>query len=731
VPCRSFVPVCCFQRLIIQRATRGAVTVGGQLVGSINKGLVVLVGLSRTDHEADLDVMARKLLNLRLFDSEGSTVGQTAVAAAPIATASGASGSVSATPAVAASASDADGSAAAANHESEAWSRNVMQAKGGVLLVSQFTLYGIPKGNKPDFHLALNNEPALGLFNQFVAKVKKSYPGGQIATGQFGAHMQVEIVNDGPVTMSLSTDDLDLSKEREKLDKARAKYGAPGAKKAAAAAAAAVAPAPASSSSPQPADAAASSAADAATVPAAALASSAAAKGAFAAQPQPKQQQKQKGSKQQGKDGAGSVVPVAAAAAVIAAATAASSSSPADAAASSAAPAASPAASPSPSSSPSSSPAPLPALSGPATSFASLVGHTSLIRLRRLSEATGCEVLAKAEYENAGGSIKDRPALAILQAAEASGALVHGQAGWIVEGTAGNTGIGLALAGASRGYRTLVVLADNNSDEKKAALRGIGATVIEVPMVPFSNPNNYVHVAARIYAAMKEEFAQQEPPVRVILADQWSNEANRAAHFGSTGPEIWAQTSGRIDAFACGVGTGGTLTGTSLFLKSVKPSVRSVLVDPAGSALKSHFETGEMKSEGSSVAEGIGQGRLPENLTRGEFKPDFCVRVTDEEALPVAYDLLWHEGLSIGSSSAVNVTGAYKVAQQLGPGHTVVTVLADHGGRYASKLANPAFLRSKGLPVPPWLDEQDPGTVRRNDMAQRMLNLAVLPQEGR
>jgi len=348
-----------------------------------------------------------------------------------------------------------------------------------------------------------------------------------------------------------------------------------------------------------------------------------------------------------------------------------------------------------------------------------------------MSEETGCEILAKAEYENAGGSIKDRPALAILQAAEASGALVHGEPGWIVEGTAGNTGIGLALAGASRGYRTLVVLADNNSAEKKAALRALGATLLEVPMVPFSNPNNYVHVARRVFEQMKQELGQQNPPVRVILADQWSNAANRAAHYTTTGPEIYAQTNGRVDAFACGVGTGGTLTGVSLFLKSVKPSVRSVLIDPAGSALKSHFECGELASEGSSISEGIGQGRLPENLTRDGFKPDLCLRVTDEEALPLAYDLLWHEGLSIGSSSVINVAGAYKLAKQLGPGHTIVTVLCDHGTRYTSKLSNPDFLRAKNLPVPAWLDPAHPDTAATNDMAHRMLNHALQTEQNK
>jgi len=377
---------------------------------------------------------------------------------------------------------------------------------------------------------------------------------------------------------------------------------------------------------------------------------------------------------------------------------------------------------------PAASPSPAAPASGAsvdaARNFSDLVGRTSLIRLRSISEATGCEVFGKIEYENPGGSIKDRPAVGILDAAEAAGQLVRGEPGWIVEGTAGNTGLGLALAGASRGYRTLVVLASNNSDEKKQALRAVGATLLEVPAVPFADCNNYVHVARRVYDSMRAAM----PGVRVVLADQWSNAANRAAHFSGTGPEIWRQTRGKIDAFCCGVGTGGTLSGVGLYLRSRNPAVRIGLVDPAGSALKDFYERGALDSEGESVAEGIGQKRLCDNLTRGAFRPDVCLRVTDAEALPVAYALLAEEGISIGSSSAVNVAGALQLARRLGPGHTIVTVLCDSGMRYASKLANPAFLRSKGLPVPRWLDEQNEDTSATMKLAAQLREQALLTE---
>ena len=459
----------------------------------------------------------------------------------------------------------------------------------------------------------------------------------------------------------------------------------------------------------------------------------------------------------------------AAISAVVAAAAAVTISLPVAAAASS------PTSSSSASSSPSSAAAvvPVPAavsLLPTGASFSSLVGRTPLVRLRSLSELTGCEVLAKAEYANPGGSIKDRAALAILRGAEAAGQLVPGKPGWIVEGTAGNTGVGLTLAGAERGYRTIVVLAANNSQEKKDALRSIGATLLEVPMVPFSNPNNYVHVAKRVYEALKTHMQREQPDTKVILADQsvlqnnseakrgsqqpphtgglyahsrflscviflslccafhisrWSNPANRAAHFESTGPEIWSQTGGRVDAFCCGVGTGGTLSGVSLYLKGRKPQVKSVLVDPEGSALKDYFESGALRAEGASVAEGIGQGRLCDNLVAAGFRPDMCVRVLDRDALPRAFDLLQQEGLSVGSSSAINITGAYQVARLLGPGHTVVTVLCDSGTRYASKLSNPDFLREKQLPVPSWLDAHNANTNAMQQLAANMLQQAV------
>lgn len=627
-------------------------TVDGKVVASIGKGLVVLVGLTEGDGEGALDHMVKKLLNLRLFD-------------------------------------DAEG---------KAWAASVQAISGDVLLVSQFTLYGTTKGNKPDFHLAMSTDPASVLYARFVSKVQAAYKGGRVCSGVFGANMAVALVNDGPVTLSIDTDGHDFSKEDAKFAKAQARFG--GKQNGAAASAATAkpmqngeaacsspaAPAEAASSSPAPADSPSTS-------------------------------------------------PVSAS----------SSSSAAPSEAASSVPASSPSASPSPSPSSSSSGAVDPAAfvaSAPATllvpsasplysgsSFASLVGNTPLILLRGLSTQTGCRIYGKAEYANPGGSIKDRAACAILQAAEASGALVHGKPGWIVEGTAGNTGIGLTLAGAARGYRTLVVLASNNSQEKKDALRSLGATLLEVPMVPFSNNNNYVHVAARVFEAMKASFAKSDPECRVILADQWSNPANRAAHEGGTGPEIWKQTGGKIDAFCCGVGTGGTLSGTSLFLRSAAAAAgstfQSVLVDPEGSALKDYFESGVLRSSGSSVSEGIGQGRLCDNLVRDGFKPDSCVRITDAEALPLAWALLREEGISVGSSSAINVAGALAVARKLGPGHTIVTVLCDSGTRYTSKMSNPAFLLSKQLPVPTWLDERDQSTKAEHDATQSWLQDAL------
>lgn len=258
----------------------------------------------------------------------------------------------------------------------------------------------------------------------------------------------------------------------------------------------------------------------------------------------------------------------------------------------------------------------------------------------------------------------------------------------------------------------------------------MGAIVVEVPMVPFTNPNNYVHVAKKLYESMKAHSAREVEsggrPIRVILGDQWSNVANRRMHYETTGPEIWTQTKGRVDAFCCGVGTGGTLSGVSQALKKRNSKVKSVLIDPNGSALKSYFETGELKSEGSSIAEGIGQGRLCDNLIRDGFKPDQCIRVDDDEALQIAYNLLAREGYSIGSSSAVNVCGAYKLAQQLGPGHTIVTVLCDSGTRYQSKMYNSDFLKSKNLPIPPWIQTESGEYRQLQEMAEEWLKQAIV-----
>ncbi len=321
--------------------------------------------------------------------------------------------------------------------------------------------------------------------------------------------------------------------------------------------------------------------------------------------------------------------------------------------------------------------------------FVGTVGRTPLIRLKGPSQATGCEILGKAEFLNPGGSIKDRAALAIVLDAEARGLLKPG--GIIVEGTAGNTGIGLALVGNARGYRTIIVMPETQSQEKKDVLRLIGADLRLVPAKPYKDPGNYVHASRRL--------AEETPGA--IWANQFDNLANREGHRRTTGEEIWEQTGGRIDAFTCSVGSGGTLGGVSLALKAHKPDVRIVLADPMGSALHSWVTTGELKSEGSSITEGIGQGRVTANLEGAPL--DGALQVTDAEALQVIYDLLIHEGLSVGGSTGINVAAAMKVAHELGPGHTVVTVLCDGGQRYQSKLFNPTFLAEKGLPTPPWL----------------------------
>ncbi len=325
--------------------------------------------------------------------------------------------------------------------------------------------------------------------------------------------------------------------------------------------------------------------------------------------------------------------------------------------------------------------------------LAAAVGNTPLIRLRKASELTGCEILGKAEFLNPGQSIKDRAALFIIRDAVARGALRPG--GTIVEGTAGNTGIGLALVGASMGFRTVIVIPETQSQEKKDMLRLAGAELVQVPAAPYSNPNNYVRYSGRL----AKELAKIEPN-GAIWANQFDNTANRRAHIETTGPEIWEQTGGRVDGVICSVGSGGTLGGLAL---SLQPrGVKVALADPDGAALYSYYTTGVLKSEGSSITEGIGQGRITANLEG--IRPDMAYRIPDGEALPIIFDLLAEEGLCLGGSSGINVAGAIRMAHDMGPGHTIVTVLCDYGTRYQSKLFNPAFLRAKGLPVPDWMD---------------------------
>jgi cysteine synthase A len=316
------------------------------------------------------------------------------------------------------------------------------------------------------------------------------------------------------------------------------------------------------------------------------------------------------------------------------------------------------------------------------------IGRTPLIRLRGPSELTGCEILGKAEFLNPGGSVKDRAALYIILDAEARGLLKPG--GLIVEGTAGNTGIGLALVGNARGYRTLIVIPQTQSREKKDMLRLCGAELREVPAVPYKDPNNYVHVSERL---AKELGA--------FWANQWDNTANADGHYRSTGPEIWQQTGGRLDGFTCAIGTGGTLAGVSRFLKEKNGNIRIAAADPMGAAMYDWFKHGELKSQGSSITEGIGQGRVTKNIAAARV--DDAYRIPDSEALPYIFDLVKKEGLVLGGSSGINVAGAVRLAHDLGPGHTVVTILADSGTRYQSKLFNRAFLEQKGLPVPDWL----------------------------
>ncbi|QBY00673.1 cysteine synthase A [Rhodophyticola sp. CCM32] len=328
--------------------------------------------------------------------------------------------------------------------------------------------------------------------------------------------------------------------------------------------------------------------------------------------------------------------------------------------------------------------------------LAQAIGNTPLIRLNAISVATGCEVLGKAEFMNPGQSVKDRAALFIIRDAIARGDLKPG--GTIVEGTAGNTGIGLALVGASMGFRTVIVIPETQSQEKKDMLRLAGATLVQVPAAPYKNPNNYVRYSERLAA----ELAKTEPN-GAIWANQFDNVANRQAHIEMTGPEIWAQTDGKVDGFICAVGTGGTLAGIGMALQP--KGVAIGLADPDGSAIHSFYTTGVFKSEGGSITEGIGQGRETANLVG--FTPDHCFKISDAEALPMVFDLLADEGLCLGGSSGINVAGAARMARAMGPGHTIVTILCDYGTRYQSKLFNPDFLREKGLPVPSWLDSPD------------------------
>ena len=324
------------------------------------------------------------------------------------------------------------------------------------------------------------------------------------------------------------------------------------------------------------------------------------------------------------------------------------------------------------------------------------IGGTPLIRLRRASEETGCEILGKAEFMNPGQSVKDRAGLFIIRDAEKKGLLRPG--GVIVEGTAGNTGIGLTVVAKALGYRTVIVIPDTQSQEKKDALRLLGAELIEVPAVPYKNPNNYVKLSGRL----AEQLARSEDN-GAIWANQFDNVANRDGHIRTTAQEIFTQTGGRVDGFVSAVGTGGTLAGVAIGLREQDQSVKIALADPLGAALHSFYTEGVLKAEGSSITEGIGQGRITANLDG--FAPDYSFQIPDEEALPIIFDLVQEEGLCLGGSSGINIAGAIRLARELGPGHRIVTILCDYGTRYQSKLFNPAFLRGKNLPVPGWMEQ--------------------------
>ncbi len=325
------------------------------------------------------------------------------------------------------------------------------------------------------------------------------------------------------------------------------------------------------------------------------------------------------------------------------------------------------------------------------------IGRTPLIRLRAASDATGCTIWGKAEFMNPGGSVKDRAALAIISDAVARGAL--GPGGVVVEGTAGNTGIGIAMVASALGYRAVIVIPDTQSQEKKDTLRMAGAELVEVPAVPYSNPNNYVRYSGRLAEAM----AKTEPN-GAIWANQFDNVANRRGHYETTGPEIFDDLDGAVHGFVSAVGSGGTIAGVGTALKERDSRIKIALADPMGAALYSFYTTGELRSSGSSITEGIGQGRITANLEDAPI--DMAYQISDEEALPIVFDLVIHEGLLLGGSSGINIAGAIRLGRELGPGHTIVTLLCDSGARYASKLFNPAFLRSKGLTVPAWLEAE-------------------------
>ncbi len=337
------------------------------------------------------------------------------------------------------------------------------------------------------------------------------------------------------------------------------------------------------------------------------------------------------------------------------------------------------------------------------------IGNTPLIRLNKVSDETGCEILGKAEFMNPGQSVKDRAALSIIRAAEKAGEIKPG--GIIVEGTAGNTGIGLAMVGNALGYRSIIVIPDSQSQEKKDAIKAFGAELIEVPPKPYSNPNNFVRLSGRL-----AEQLSKSHPQGAIWANQFDNVANRQAHIDTTGPEIWEQTDGKVDAFICACGSGGTLAGTAIALRERNSKIKIGLADPGGAALYGYYANGELKAEGTSISEGIGQGRITANLEGLEV--DFPYRISDNEALPYVFDLMETEGLVLGGSSGINIAGAVRLAKELGPGHTIVTILCDYGTRYQAKLFNPEFLRSKDLPVPDWMERVSDFEVPFEEVAE-------------